>query len=249
MVEIQKGFTLIEMLVTMALLSFVVLIGSSAYGMFAQKWNVEMGNFDQTVQSVRDLMLVQEVLDTMVPYVVSGSDNKPGIFFEGNQNGFVGVSSKSIFDKNYQSVIRLSVVQAEDFTFDVIYEENPMITDVLRSTREPVDFSERIILFTRVEAPKFEYFGWSSVEDKFGVEGVSLPKAPGWLASYNAMDLPFAAEKVRFAFTTQSGRYEIRANLAPGSPGLVSRYSGPRQRQRDDEGKETKQKPEDICYC
>ena len=124
-----------------------------------------------------------------------------------------------------------------------------MITDVLRSTREPVDFSERIILFARVEEPKFEYFGWSSVEDKFGVEGVSLPKAPGWLASYNAMDLPFAAEKVRFAFTTQSGRYEIRANLAPGSPGLVSRYSGPRQRQRDDEGKETKQKPEDICYC
>jgi len=248
-VEMQKGFTLIEMLVTMVLLSFIVLVGSSAYGMFAQKWSGEMGNFDKTVQGVRDLMLVQEVLDTMIPYVVSGSDNKPGIFFEGNQNGFVGVSSKSIFDKNYQSVVRLSVVQSEDFTFDVVYEEHPMIADVLRSTRKSVDFSERITLFAGVEEPKFEYFGWSSVEDKSGVEGVSLPKEPRWLTSYNAMDLPFAAEKIRFVFTTQSGEYEIRANLAPGAPGLVSRYSGPRQRQRDEEGKETKQKPEDICYC
>ena len=86
----QKGFTLIEMLVTMVLLSFIVLVGSSAYGMFAQKWSGEMGNFDKTVQGVRDLMLVQEVLDTMIPYVVSGSDNRPGIFFEGNQTGIVG---------------------------------------------------------------------------------------------------------------------------------------------------------------
>jgi hypothetical protein len=54
---------------------------------------------------------------------------------------------------------------------------------------------------------------------------------------------------VRFVFEAEGAQYELRANLAPGVPGLVSRYSGPRLRQRDDEGKSTKPKPEDDCYC
>ncbi|MDC0524475.1 type II secretion system GspH family protein, partial [Porticoccaceae bacterium] len=138
MVKAQKGFTLIEMLVTMVLLSSIVLIGSNAYSLFSKRWDGQLGKFDQATQNVRDLMLVHEVLDTMTPYIVSGSDNKPGIFFEGNLNGFVGVSTKSVFDKQYQSVVRLSVAQRSDFTFDVVYEESPMIADVLRSTQEPL---------------------------------------------------------------------------------------------------------------
>ena len=249
MVKPHKGFTLIEMLVTMVLLSSIILIGSSAYSLFSKRWDGQLGKFDQTTQKVRDLMLVHEVLDTMIPYIVSGSDNKPGIFFEGNRNGFVGVSTKSIFDKEYQSVIRLSVVQRSDFTFDVVYEEKPMIADVLRSTQESLQFPETLVLFKGVNAPKFEYFGWSSIEDKFGVEDLVPPKPPQWLPSYNAMNLPFPPEKVRFVFEAEGAQYELRANLAPGVPGLVSRYSGPRLRQRDDEGKSTKPKPEDDCYC
>ena len=251
MVKAQKGFTLIEMLVTMVLLSSIVLIGSNAYSLFSKRWDGQLGKFDQATQNVRDLMLVHEVLDTMTPYIVSGSDNKPGIFFEGNLNGFVGVSTKSVFDKQYQSVVRLSVAQRSDFTFDVVYEESPMIADVLRSTQEPLQFSQSLTLFRGVNAPKFEYFGWSSIEDKFGVEDLSAPKPPQWLPSYNAMNLPFAPEKVRFMFETEEGQYELRANLAPGVPGLVSRYSGSRLSQRDDNGKSTKptSKPEDDCYC
>lgn len=249
MVKPQKGFTLIEMLVTMVLLSSIVLIGSSAFSLFAKRWDGQLGKFDQTAQKVRDLMLVHEVLDTMIPYIVSGSDNRPGIFFEGNRNGFVGVSTKSIFDKQYQSVIRLSVAQRSDFTFDVVYEENPMVADVLRSTQESLQFAESLILFEGVDAPIFEYFGWRSVEDKFGVEGLLSPKLPQWLPSYNAMNLPFLPEKVRFLFEVEGAHYELRANLAPGVPGLVSRYSGSRLRQRDDEGNSIKPRPEDDCYC
>ena len=243
----ERGFTLLEMLVTISLLTMIILVGTSSYGLVAQRWDGQIGKFDKRIQDARDLMLVQDVLEAMVPYMVYGNDNKPGIFFEGNRNGFVGVSTKSIFNKNYHSIFRLSVIQRADLAYDVLYEESPMVSDVLRSTRENVLFSERLVMFSAVKDPSFEYFGWSSVQDKFGVEGSIPPKPAQWLSSYNAMDLPFPPGKIRFLFDNKDGRYETRVNIPQGKTGLLSMYSGSRARERDENGEILK--PGDICYC
>jgi prepilin-type N-terminal cleavage/methylation domain-containing protein len=243
----ERGFTLLEMLVTISLLTMIILVGTSSYGLVAQRWDGQIGKFDKRIQSARDLMLVQDVLETIVPYIAYGNDNKPGIFFEGNRNGFVGVSTKSIFNKNYHSIFRLSVIQRADLTYDVLYEESPMVSDVLRSTREKVIFSERLVMFSAVKNPSFEYFGWNSVQDKSGVEGSIPPKPAQWLSSYNAMDLPFPPEKIRFSFDNKDGSYEVRASISQGKIGLVSMYSGSRTRERDENGEILK--PGDICYC
>ena len=91
------GFTLIELLITMALLSMIILIGSSAFGLFAQRWDGRLGQFDSTMRSAQNIMLVQDVLTSLIPYVAYNRDGKPVIYFEGNRNGFVAVSSRSIF--------------------------------------------------------------------------------------------------------------------------------------------------------
>ena len=119
----DHGFTLVEILVAMVLLSMIVLIGSSAYGIFAQRWDGQLGKFDVAMQNTRDLMLVQEVLDSLMPYVVYREDETPVVYFEGNRNGFVAVSSRSVFSGQLPAVVRFSVVQNEDLRFDVRYEE------------------------------------------------------------------------------------------------------------------------------
>ena len=88
----SSGFTLIEMLVTVVLLSALILIGSFSYAQFSKLWNVQVNDFDIKLEHARNSILINEVLDSLLPYVVYDVNDEPSIYFEGNRNGFVGVS-------------------------------------------------------------------------------------------------------------------------------------------------------------
>lgn len=243
----SDGFTLVETLVTMALLAFVILVGSSAFSFFAQRWDGELGNFNATLQRARDQILIQEVLESLVPYVVHDEKNKPVLYFEGNRNGFVSVSNRSIYGQGSHSVVRFSVVQNTDLSYNVLYEEWPMIDNVLRTMGQSIDFSEPLVMFESVHSPVFQYLGWSSLEDKNGRDGVSLPKPAEWLPAYNSLVLPLTPLKVRLSFQDGDESYVIPATIAKQKSGLVSRYSGSRQRVRNASGELTE--VVDECYC
>ena len=243
----SKGFSLLEVLVSMALLSMIVLIGSSAFGMFAQRWDGQLGKFDSTLTRTRNLILVQEVLDSLLPYVVYDSDDKPVIFFEGNRNGFIAVASNSVFGGEQYATIRFSVIQNVDLTFDVTYEESLMRYDLLRTAQQKLIFSSPLVLFDSITKPQFEYYGWASIEAKNGVDGVRSPESPTWLEDFNALDLKFAPLKARLKFASGLGSFEILSNLAKEPKGLLSRYSGGRQRRRNEIGEEVN--PDAGCSC
>ena len=236
------------MLVSMALLSMVVLSASSAFSFFAQRWDGQLGRFDDAMVHARDFMLIQEVLDSLTPYVVYEKDEQPVIYFEGNRNGFVAVSEKSVFGGMGHSVVRFSVRQAFDLNFDVLYEEAPMVKDVLRTTMQPINFSLPLVLFDAVRNPSFKYYGWSSIELKNGVDGVSLPASPSWLSDYNALDIGFSPVKVRLVFEDKNGHpHEISASVSKESAGLIAKYTGARRRQLDELGEVIS--VEDGCDC
>ena len=76
-----QGFTLVELLITMALLSMIILIGSSAFGLFGQRWDGRLGQFDNTMRNTQNIMLVQDVLGSLIPYVAYNHNGKPIIYF------------------------------------------------------------------------------------------------------------------------------------------------------------------------
>lgn len=242
-----RGFTLVEMLVSLVLLSSIVLVGSTAYGLFAKRWDGQLGNFDISLQNSRDLMLVQEVLDNLIPYIVYREDGMPVVYFEGNRNGFVAVSSRSVFAGRIPAVVRFSVVQNLDFSFDVFYDEWVMSDDVLRSTVQSFTFSEPIKLFSNISSPSFNYLGWTSTDERFGVEGSTAPQLPSWHGSFDATTLPFAPLKAKLVFDYQGFNYQINAALMEGVTGVVSNYRGSRGRMRNEKGEPLK--PIDDCYC
>ncbi len=228
------GFTLIEMLITMALLSSLILIGASALNFFLQRWDGHVGNFDRILKNTREMVLVKDVLDTLQPYMAY-HDNEPGIYFEGNRNGFVAVSSDSLFGNGSYAVIRFSVRQDADGTFDLLYEESPMDEDVLRSTSQSLVFSEPLVLMSDLRNPKFEFLGWSSVRDKFGADG-KPPLPASWSSTYDGFETALSPLKTRLVFTGADGPYEILSLMSAERGSLVSRYSGTRARRRGESG-------------
>ena len=247
----NKGFTLIELLVTMSLLSMIVLIGSSAFGLFAQRWDGKLGQFDTTMRHAQNVLLVQNVLSSLTPYVTYNRAGKPIIYFEGNRNGFVAVSSRSIYNDEDFAVVRFSVRQNTDFSYDLIYEEAAMRDNVLMSLRQPLVFSSPMILFESVIDPQFQYYGWAKARDRASGDD-SLRRPPQWLERYNGLDALFAPLKTSLRFTSSDGQYQIYSRVASASAGLLSRYKrDPHYKRRPgvDLSPDIKVPQDDDCDC
>ena len=227
----SAGFTLIEMLVTMSILAMVVLAASSSFGFFAQRWDGSLGNFDRSMTNSKNLMLVQEVLDNLVPYMTYDSENRPSVYFEGNRNGFVAVSSRSLYRRNRMAVVRFSVKQNSDLTYNVLYEEWPMEDDVLIYARTAVPFLPPLVLFHSVASADFQYFGWSDRLSKIGNGGDQLPQPPSWHKDLNAVASMVAPVKVRLKFSYEENPYVLMSSLAEQPSDLLIKYSGARARE------------------
>lgn len=219
----QHGFTLIELLVSMSLLSMVVLVGASAFSFFGTHWDGRLGNFDRTLRNARNVMLVQDVLDSLIPYVAYDRAGKPIIYFEGNRNGFVAVSSKSLYSHGDFAVVRFSVRQNEMASFDLIYEEWPMDQKLLVSIGEPLPFSPPLTLYRGISDPTFGYYGWPDIAERSNLDGKNLPP-PRWSASYNGVTAGFSPLRVNVNFVTLNGQYRIVSTLATQKQGMLSRY-------------------------
>jgi prepilin-type N-terminal cleavage/methylation domain-containing protein len=220
----NTGFTLIELLVTMSLLAMVILIGSTAIGLFGDRWQGQLGNFDSRMRKAQSIMLVQDVLASLIPYIAYGPDGKPFVYFEGNRNGFVAVSSMSLYSHGDFAVVRFSVKQNLDLTYNVLYEEWPMKDNVLVSTHQKLKFSQPLILFKSVKNPQFDYLGWANVESRTSGADENKRPSPRWSSTYNGLVAWFSPIKVRFGFVSSGGKYSIISALASERPGLLSRY-------------------------
>jgi hypothetical protein len=77
-----------------------------------------------------------------------------------------------------------------------------------------------------VTNPRFEYFGWADLEDKFPRDDITLPTPPSWLKNYNALAIGLSPLKAALRFTTLSGDLQVVSILARKKPGLLNSYMG-----------------------
>ncbi|OKY24658.1 prepilin-type N-terminal cleavage/methylation domain-containing protein [Thalassotalea sp. PP2-459] len=222
----SKGFTLIEMLVSMTLLSMVMLIATNAYSLFSDRWNGRLGHFNQTLATTKNLLLVQESLQSITGYVVTDNKQSAKYYFEGNRNGFVAVTLRSMFKPDFAAVVRLKFEQNDDFTFRLIYQESPMNQQMLVQVTQQLEFEHSVVLFDRVKNAEFLYFGWSSLENKNWTPDLTSMQPPQkeWLSDYNSLEKLVFPEQVSVTFTVEGKQYSIQSRLNRPIPAVLSNY-------------------------
>lgn len=220
----SKGFTLIELLVSMSLLSMTILVGSSAFGLLSQRWDGRLGHFDDTMHNAQSMILVHDVLNSLVPYVVYDNYGRPTIYFEGNRNGFVGVSSKSIYAHGNFAVVRFSVSQNLDLTYDVLYEEWPMDDALLHSINQTLDFRAPLVLFASINDPIFSYNGIPERDTQTSSFDEFKVSKPQWFDAFNSIDGLPAPLKTSLQFSSPAGEFSMLSIMSEEVPGILSRY-------------------------
>ena len=67
-----RGFSLLEMLVAVVVLSMVIGISTYAYSLFIRQWDGHLGRFDESQAQYQRLEWLATALQDTLPYLVRG---------------------------------------------------------------------------------------------------------------------------------------------------------------------------------
>ncbi|GIU46062.1 prepilin-type N-terminal cleavage/methylation domain-containing protein [Shewanella algidipiscicola] len=181
----SSGFTLIEILIAMLVLSIVMFIGSLSFSTFSQRWQQDMGSFTQEVATAKNLVLLQKALNGASNYIVKDDkDDKDEAvyFFKGNDKYLLFVTNNPVFNTDGQALIRLSVTVLADGKQQLRYEETPFgLSPLLRLSSLPKSNYSQILLTDN--DIRFNFYGWEDQKQRTAFfEGE--PMAPKWMKEY-----------------------------------------------------------------
>ena len=200
----SKGFTLVELLITMALVSIMLTIATTSFNQYSQFWQKEFGQYQNNVNKAKSLFLLNQSIENAAPYFVANKDNEVGGYFLGREEGFTLLTTAPMFAmQSGLSVIRIFKEQAED-GYKLVYEEAPLNNVFLKTYTQNLKFKFRVELLSAKEI-NFNYFGANSLKEKYLTEDVT--KVTGtWRDIYDGEKTNLSPEKI--AITIDSKRVE-----------------------------------------
>lgn len=163
----QRGFTLIELIITLIILSLVVLSGTYAYQFMADNWERNRGNYEESLAQYQAWQLIYEAIENTAPKMVR-DDEGTGFYFLGRDNGFTGYTKTSVQAPEYPAVYRLIIEQSEvnEQGLQLVYEEAVLGQQILTNPEQQLPFNYRIVLYKNAEQLSFRYWGWESYKSR-----------------------------------------------------------------------------------
>jgi len=188
----NTGFTLIELMISISILTMLLFTGSYTYSMMSERWNKELGQFSESTKTAKNLELVQRLLEGVQSFVVTDNKQKPSFFFIGAQDSLLAVSRAGLFSGDYPEVFKLSTLEKENGLVDLVYQSVSTENILLTGTDQSIDFKHQIILFRNLEQVNFNYYGWNHLTEK-SAQGFKKPAI--WSVSYSGIDNLLIPEK------------------------------------------------------
>ncbi|WP_440054195.1 prepilin-type N-terminal cleavage/methylation domain-containing protein [Pseudoalteromonas sp. T1lg65] len=199
MIGKQQGFTLVELLIALTLLSLVMTTGTYAYFQFASRWDKELGDFQQQAKLAKATAQLDQVLKGIVPYVVRNAQGEPSFMFTGSESRLLGVTKNGL-NHGGPEVFRL-VIQVQGERSRLVYQSAALSTLMLTSTEQNIDFGTSKVILNDIKEASFSYLGWRDLT----LKSSRIPGSkPQWFAQYNALERKLTPEHIKLQIDNSS---------------------------------------------
>jgi len=215
-----KGFSLLEMLVAITVLSIVIGISTYAYSLFIRQWDGHLGRFDEAQAQYQRLEWLSAALEDTLPYIVRDDQGQLGFYFLGRDEGLTLVTMSPIFNVGEPALIRVFREPDEDDTWRLVYEEAPFAGTLLVRADQRMDFRHRLVIARGLPRPVFRYFGWASLGSRLTIEDAS-PERRSWFAEYDGLRRGFHPERIELRLGSDTAVFDVPAR----SDALVAAYA------------------------
>lgn len=217
-----KGFSLLEMLVAVTVLSMVIGISTYAYALFIRQWDGHLGRFDEAQARYQRLEWLAASLQDTLPYVVRDSADDFGFYFLGRDEGLTLVTMSPIFGIGEPALIRVFREPDAGGSWRLVYEEAPFAGSLLARADQRMEFRHRLVIARGLPRPVFRYFGWPDLQSRLMV-GESPTDERAWFDEYDGLRQHFHPEKIEVRFGSDAAVFEVPAR----TDSLVSAYADP----------------------
>jgi len=212
-----KGFSLLEMLVAMTVLSMVIGISTYAYSMFIRQWDGHLVRFDEAQAQYQRLEWLAAALEDTLPYVVRDDEGELGFYFLGRDEGLTLVTMSPIFGVGEPALIRVFREPDEGDAWRLVYEEAPFAG----TADQRMEFRHRLVIARGLPLPVFRYFGWADLQSRVTAEE-SLSAARSWFDEYDGIVRHFHPEKIELRLGRDAAVFQVPVRV----DALVTAYSG-----------------------
>ncbi len=216
-----KGFSLLEMLVAITVLSMVIGISTYAYSLFMRQWDGHLGRFDEAQAQYQRLDWLASALEDTLPYIVRDDNGVLGFYFLGREEGLTAVTMSPIFDVGEPALIRVFREADDSGAWRLVYEEAPFAGNLLARADQRMDFRHRLIIARNVPHLKFRYFGWADLQTRMSF-GEALNVRRSWFDEFDGLQRQFHPEKIELNLGGDAAVFDIPVR----ADALVEYYMG-----------------------
>jgi prepilin-type N-terminal cleavage/methylation domain-containing protein len=224
----HKGFTLIELMISISILSLLLYTGSYMYSTLANRWDREIGEFNHHFNQSRSFILLQELLSGVMPFVVRDTQQSdmPTMFFVGAQDSLLAVSRGGVVSSDYPEIFRLSAIKNDNDKFDLVYQSASTQNLLLLNTQQEIEFEQRFNLIADADQIEFSYFGWPSFQIKnlSSDETLNPSEQIRWFSRYSGVDNQLNPEKIAVSVTVGAETARFAVTLDSSSQRFLEHY-------------------------
>ena len=222
-----KGFTLVELMIASTILIMVMLVGTYAYSLFAKKWDEQLGNVNQAMWQIKELTLINSLLDGIVPLALFNQREGKGFYFIGEQQSLIAISLQGLVNQDQPVVFSLSL-QLQGNENVLIYREASTSTNLILNTQQQIRYQHQLVLLKGLKNINFDYFGWPSfaVKARNSFEPSSRGPRASWYKKYNGQDAGLHPEKLTLSLGLVNGDIYFSSQFTQNSEILLQSYEG-----------------------
>lgn len=211
-----RGFSLVEVLIALAILMMVLFVGNLAYRTYSVYWHKELGSFQHHTTELRGLLNVHSVIRNIKPMVLKGGKQGGYVYFEGGDSLLRAIGNEAFGNADVASAFELTVVNDSDKSVRLEYREYPITSPVITEGNIG-NYGDRVILLRGFEDIRFEYFGWPSYADfaivEMGSDSVQQANQKIWFGLYSSKDTLVSPEIVKLRLKHDGQWSEVKIPL------------------------------------
>lgn len=181
------GFTLVELLIAMAVLTMVIGLSSFAFSLFSRYWDGNLDRFERSLGSLQRVDLVITAVEDALPWAVRGSEGQVGFYFLGRDEGLTFVTNSPVFERDSPALVRVFREQTSSGKWGLFYEEAPLGDVSLRFASQVVPFKHRLRVLDSAAEISFRYYGYEGRSEPTETSPDSDTVRLFWFSVYDGM--------------------------------------------------------------
>jgi len=164
LIKDSRGFTLIEVMVTIIILTIIVSLSFFSMTFYLNEWQHNRLGDTRAIQEFRQHRLLHAAMESAWEYIVSDPANETiGYYypyFKGQMDSIAFVTTSPVFTKNTAAAVRIRLVSNKDSkTTNLIYEEESLDKNYIRYYDDNINYSHIFNVSIQGKNLKFRYYG------------------------------------------------------------------------------------------